>query len=236
VNVPGHRILLVEDDPGLREGLRDALEGEGYEVLTAEDGVIGLEKGLRDDPDLVVLDLMLPRLDGFGVLERLRADGVDSPVLVLTARGLEEDRVRGLDLGADDYVVKPFALSELLARIRSRLRAWDRERGAERRALLRLGDLEVDFDARRALRAGTEIELTPKELDLLRFLADHEGKALSRADLLAGVWSEDEVHSRVIDTAVMGLRRKIEPDPAAPRHIVAVRGVGYRFHRRLTAS
>ena len=235
MNGPGHRILLVEDDPGLREGLRDALEGEGYEVLTAEDGVIGLEKGLRDDPDLVVLDLMLPRLDGFGVLERLRADGVDSPVLVLTARGLEEDRVRGLDLGADDYVVKPFALSELLARIRSRLRAWDRERGAERRAVLRLGDLEVDFDARRAVRDGVDVELTPKELDLLRFLADHEGKALSRADLLAGVWSADEVHSRVIDTAVMGLRRKIEPDPSEPRHIVAVRGVGYRFHRRLTA-
>lgn len=231
-----HRILLVEDDPGLREGLADALETEGYEVLPAPDGVVGLERGLRDDPDLVVLDLMLPRLDGFEVLKRLRADGVESPVLVLTARGLEEDRVRGLDLGADDYVVKPFALGELLARIRTRLRAWDRERGVERRVILRLGDLEVDFEARRAVRGKTEVELTPKEFELLRFLADHEDKALSRADLLAGVWSEGEVHSRVIDTAVMGLRRKIEPDPAMPRHIVAVRGVGYRFHRRLTAS
>ena len=150
-----HRILLVEDDPGLREGLADALEGEGYEVLRAPDGVVGLEKGLRDDPDLVLLDLMLPRLDGFEVLKRLRADGMDSPVLVLTARGLEEDRVRGLDLGADDYVVKPFALSELLARIRTRLRAWDRERGVERRAVLRVGDLEVDFDARSAVRGKT---------------------------------------------------------------------------------
>lgn len=231
-----HRILLVEDDPGLREGLSDAFESEGYEVLRAADGVVGLERGLRDDPDLIVLDLCLPRLDGFEVLKRLRADGVESPVLVLTARGLEEDRVRGLDLGADDYVVKPFALTELLARIRTRLRAWDRERGVEPRAVLRLGDLEVDFEARRAMRHGVEVELTPKEFDLLRFFADREGKALSRADLLAGVWSEGEVHSRVIDTAVMGLRRKIEADPAAPRHIVAVRGVGYRFHRRLTAS
>ena len=231
-----HRILVVEDDPGLREGLCDALQGEGYEVLTAADGVVGLEKGLRDDPDLIVLDLMLPRLDGFEVLKRMRADGLDVPVLVLTARGLEADRVRGLDLGADDYVVKPFALSELLARIRSRLRVWDRERGVVRHETLRLGDLVVDFDAHRAVRGSAEVDLTPKELDLLRYLAEHEGRALSRAELLAGVWSEGEVHSRVIDTAVMGLRRKIEPDPALPRHVVAVRGVGYRFHRRLTTS
>jgi len=234
--VTEHRILLVEDDPGLREGLGDALEAEGYEVLKAEDGPSGLECGLRDDPDLIVLDLMLPRLDGFEVLRRLRADGVESPVLVLTARGLEQDRVRGLDLGADDYVVKPFALGELLARIRTRLRAWDRERGVSPREVLRVGDLEVDFEARRAVRRGEEVELTPKELDLLRFLAAHEGRALSRAELLAGVWSEDEVHSRVVDTAVLGLRRKVEPDPANPRHVVSVRGVGYRFHRRLTGA
>ena len=142
------RILVVEDDRTIREGLTDALRSEGYEVLAAPDGDTGLRLGLTEDPDLVVLDLMLPGLDGFAVLERLRKDGVETPILVLTARGLEEDKVRGLDLGADDYVVKPFGLSELLARIRSRLRAWDRERGFEGLRRLRFGAVSVDFAAR----------------------------------------------------------------------------------------
>ena len=140
-----HRILVVEDDEGIREGLRDALESEGYVVLAAADGDEGLRLGLRDDPDLILLDLMLPGLDGFEVLERLRRDHVATPVLVVTARGLEDDRVRGLDLGADDYVVKPFALDELLARVRARLRAWDRERGLDAAAVLRFGVLFQRF-------------------------------------------------------------------------------------------
>ena len=230
--MPDHRILLVEDDPGIREGLTDALEGEGYRVIQAIDGPLALQLGQTEDPDLILLDVMLPGLDGFEVLRRLRADDVETPVILLTARGLERDRVQGLDLGADDYVVKPFNLHELLARIRSRLRAWDRERQANRGDVLRIGDLIVDFTARTAERDGSEIPLTPQEFEILRFFSRNEGRALSRAELLAGVWADGEVHSRVIDTAMLGLRKKIEPDPTNPRHIVSVRGVGYRFTRR----
>jgi DNA-binding response OmpR family regulator len=226
------RILVVEDEESIREALRDALVSEGYEVLVAADGTKGLDLGLTQDPDLVVLDLMLPGMDGFEVLRRLRADNVETPVLVLTARGLESDRVRGLDLGADDYVVKPFALNELLARIRARLRAWDRERGLGDGHVLRFGGVTVDFDARSAVRDGEDLHLSPKEFELLRFLADREGRAQSRAQLLAGVWADEEVVSRVVDTAILGLRKKVETDPANPRHVVSVRGLGYRFERR----
>jgi DNA-binding response OmpR family regulator len=226
------RILVVEDDETIRLGLRDALESEGYEVLLAEDGLTGLHLGLREDPDLIVLDLMLPGLDGFEVLRRLRADGLETPVLVLTARGLETDRVRGLDLGADDYVVKPFGLSEFLARVRTRLRAWDRERGVGEGVVLRFAGVTVDFAARTALKDGEDLGLTPQELALLECLAAREGKAVSRSEILDVVWSEEEVQSRVIDTCMLGLRKKVEPDPANPTHLRSVRGVGYRFSRR----
>lgn len=230
--MPERRILVVEDDLGIREALRDALEAEDYTVLIAADGREGLELGLHEDPDLILLDLMLPRLDGFEVLKRLRADHVATPVLVLTARGLEEDRVRGLDLGADDYMVKPFGLPELLARIRSRLRTWDRERGLDASRALRFGEVAVDFEARRAERNGGDLSLTPKEFALLRCLSDREGRAVTRAALLRIVWAGEEVASRVVDTAILGLRKKIETDPAAPRHVISIRGVGYRFERR----
>jgi DNA-binding response OmpR family regulator len=226
------RILVIEDDEGIRGAVADALRSEGYEVLTAADGTRGLALGLAEDPDLVLLDLMLPGLDGFEVLRRLRADHVQTPVLVVTARGLEEDRVRGLDLGADDYLVKPFALGELLARVRARLRTWDRERGLDEERVLRFGNVSVDFVARTATRDDVDLRLSPKEFELLRFLADHEGRAVSRVELLRGVWAGEEVVSRVIDTAVLGLRKKVETDPARPRHVVSVRGLGYRFERR----
>ena len=226
------RILVIEDDATIREGIEDALRSEDYEVISAEDGLTGLHLGLREDPDLIVLDLMLPGLDGFEVLRRLRADGLETPVLILTARGLEADRVKGLDLGADDYVVKPFGLMEFLARVRSRLRAWDRERGFEDGTVLRFAGVTVDFAARTAARDGGDLGLTPQEFALLEFLASRDGKAAPRADILRAVWGGDEVHSRVIDTAVLGLRRKVEPDPARPVHLLSVRGVGYRFSRR----
>ncbi len=228
----GRRVLVIEDDESIREGLADALRSEGLEVLTAADGRRGLELGLSEDPDLILLDLMLPDLDGFEVLRRLREDHVETPVLVLTARGLAEDRVRGLDLGADDYVVKPFGLDELLARVRARIRAWDRERGLGVGRVLRFGGVTVDFDARTAVRDGQAIPLTPIELELLRHLADHEGRAVSRAQMLRDVWSGEDVVARVVDTAVLGLRKKVEADPAHPRHVVSVRGLGYRFTRR----
>jgi DNA-binding response OmpR family regulator len=226
------RVLVVEDEESIREALCDALRSEGYETLSAADGPRGLELGLTQDPDLVVLDLMLPGMDGFEVLRRLREDAVETPVLVLTARGLEADRVRGLDLGADDYVLKPFGLDELLARIRARLRAWDRERGLATGRVLRFGGATVDFDARSAVRDGEALHLTPVEFDLLRFLAEREGRVVTRVELLRGLWADEEVVSRVVDTAVLGLRKKIERDPAAPRHVVSVRGLGYRFERR----
>jgi two-component system alkaline phosphatase synthesis response regulator PhoP len=222
-------ILVVEDDESIRLGLQDALRAEGYRVLLAADGEEGLRRGLSEDPDLVVLDVMMPKLDGFEVLSRLRADGVDTPVLMLTARGLEADRVKGLDLGADDYVMKPFSLSELRARIRSRLRAWDRERGLSDQGSLRFGAVVVDFAARTASRSGTAIHLTPREFELLAFFAGRPGRAVSRVELLRGVWGDEDVVSRVIDTAILGLRKKIESDSAHPRHIVSVRGLGYRF-------
>lgn len=225
-------ILVVEDDEAIRQGLQDALQGEGYGVLTCADGESGLEVGLREDPDLIVLDLMLPGLHGFEVLKRLRADHVETPVIVLTALGQERDRVNGLDLGADDYLMKPFSLAELLARVRSRLRAWDRERGLTSRSILRFAGVTVDFRARSALRDGREIGLTPLEFTLLECFAANEGRALSRTHLEHAVWPEDEVISRVVDTAVLGLRKRIEPDPHKPRHLVSVRGYGYRFRRR----
>ena len=229
---PRHRILIVKDDPGIRTGLVDALDDEGYVVLEAADGDRGLELGLREDPDLIVLDVMMPGLDGFEVLRRLRADHVATPVMMLTARGLERDRVEGLDLGADDYVVKPFGLAELLARIRSRLRAWDRERGMASGAVLRFGGVTVDFGARTAVKDGMDLHLTPLEIDLLLFLSEHEGRAVSRDDLVRTVWRDEEVTPRVVDTAMLGLRKKVENDPSDPHHLLSVRGVGYRFQRR----
>jgi len=217
----GKRILVVEDDATIRGGLRDALRSEGYEVLEAADGAQGLEAGLREDPDLILLDLMLPRMDGYEVLERLRRDAVETPVLVLTARGLEADRVKGFALGAD-------SLAELLARVASRLRAWDRERGLSGRNTLRLSGVVVDFTARTARKGQEEIRLTPKELDLLAFLAERRGRAVSRAEMLKGVW-EGDVTDRVVDMAILNLRRKLEEDPAQPRHLVSVRGFGYRL-------
>ncbi len=226
-----HRILVVEDDPVIREGLRDALVGEGYDVRCAASGPEGMHLGLTEDPDLIVLDLMLPGMDGFEVLRRLRADAVETPVLVLTARGLEDDKVRGFSLGADDYLVKPFALAELLARVASRLRVWDRERGLVSRDVLRLGGCRIDLKARTVEGADP---LSPTEAALLRFFAEHEAEVLDRPRILAAVWSDrPETTSRIVDMTVLGLRRKIEPDPEHPRYLTSVRGVGYRFARRV---
>jgi two-component system, OmpR family, alkaline phosphatase synthesis response regulator PhoP len=226
------RILIVEDEAAIRRGVADALRSEGYAVLEAPDGLTGLAMGLREDPDLVILDLMMPGLDGFEVLRRWRDDGLDTPVIVLTARGLEEDRVKGLRLGADDYVVKPFGLDELLARVASRLRAWDRERGLTGRTTVRVGEATVDFRARTIRRGDETVNLTPKEQDLLRFFTSREGEALSRVSILDAVWGEDpETVSRVVDMTVLGLRRKLEADPASPRHVVTVPRIGYRFQR-----
>ncbi len=226
------RILLIEDEPSLVLALTDRLRAEGYDVVAAEDGETGWEHAAAGGFDLVLLDLMLPGLPGREILRRMRDGGDATVVLVLTARTREEEKVDLLDLGADDYVVKPFGLAELLARVESRLRAWDRERGLTGRTTIRVGGATVDFRARTIRRGETTVNLTPKELDLLRFFTTREGEALSRARILAAVWREDsETTSRVVDMTVLGLRRKLEEDPSSPKHVVTVSRVGYRFER-----
>jgi DNA-binding response OmpR family regulator len=221
-------ILLVEDDPTLSETLRYNLEREGYGVVLAGDGVQALERARRDQPDLVVLDIMLPRLDGFSVCRILRQES-DVPIIMLTARQDEVDRIAGLELGADDYVSKPFSLGELLARIRAILRRTDRQPLGSRE-VLEAGELRVDTGSRRAWRSETEISLSQKEFDLLTCLIRNRGMALSRDVLLERVWGYDFLgDSRTVDVHIRWLREKVEPDPGRPVYIQTVRGVGYRF-------
>jgi two-component system alkaline phosphatase synthesis response regulator PhoP len=223
------RILLIEDNADLAFGLRNNLEIEGYEVTTAADGRAGVE-ALRDlTPDLLILDLMLPELDGFRVLKVLRQKAPALPVLVLTAKGEEADKVRSFRLGADDYVTKPFGLLELLARVERLLRRSAQNREI-RIAVRRFGTIEVDSSARTVRREGRLVPLTPRELDLLLALLDAQGRAVSRLELLREVWGYSPAAvSRTVDTHVAELRRKLEDAPASPRHILTVRKRGYRI-------
>ena len=220
------RVLIIEDNPDLAYGLRNNLEIEGYEVEVAADGARGLERVRAARPELVILDLMLPEMDGFRVLRAMRAEELSMPVLILTARGEEADKVRGLKLGADDYVTKPFGLLELLARVEALLRR------PTRRPHACFGEIEIDRDTRSVTRGGTGVELAPKEYDLLIALLDRDGAVVSRLDLMRRVWGySDAVITRTIDTHVAELRRKLEDDPAKPRHILTVRKVGYRLRK-----
>ncbi len=225
------RILLIEDNPDLAFGLQNNLELEGYEVVVEPDGPEGLKSARRMPPDLVILDLMLPGMDGFRVLQELRREPGKTPVLILTARGEEADKVRGLRFGADDYVTKPFGLLELMARVDALLRRASADVDeAAAPAIIRFGAVEVDLRSRSVSRAGARVELAPKEFELLRALHSGAGAVLSRRDLLNQVWGYSaEVHSRTVDTHIAELRRKLEEDPAAPRHILTVRKAGYRL-------
>lgn len=221
-------ILLVEDNADLAYGLRNNLEIEGYDVDIAADGVDGLARIRATRPDLVVLDLMLPRMDGFRVLRTLREEHCTMPVLVLTARAEEADKVRGLKLGADDYLTKPFGLLELLARVEALLR----RAGATATRPERIGDIELDRATHTVTRAGHPVDLTPKEFDLLVALAERNGAVATRLELMRAVWGySDSVITRTIDTHVAELRRKLEDDPSRPRHILTVRKIGYRLRR-----
>lgn len=221
-------ILLVEDDPILSETLRYNLEREGYAVINAADGVIGLERARRDQPDMVILDVMLPRLDGFSVCRILRQES-EVPILILTARQDEIDRIAGLELGADDYVAKPFSLGELLARVRAIMRRSER-RISVMREVLDAGSIRVDTGSRRAWRDDVELNLSQKEFDLLACLMRNRGMALSRDMLLERVWGYDFLgDSRTVDVHIRWLREKVEPDPSKPIYIHTVRGIGYRF-------
>ena len=226
------RILVVEDDPHLAAGVVENLRAEGYAVDRVGDGRRALEALAGQGYGLVLLDVMLPELDGFTVCRTLRERGDTTPVLFLTARGDPADRVRGLEAGGDDYLPKPFHLKELLLRVRAILRRWDwYQSAATQAAVLRFGDNEVDFRAFRARTWNGETqELTEKEAMILKVLAEHPGEIVSREDLLERVWGYDVFPStRTVDNFILRLRRRFERDPANPRHFLTVWGVGYRF-------
>jgi len=222
------RVLVVEDNADLAFAVTTALQSEGFDVAVAATGPEGVARARARDADLIILDLMLPGFDGFRVLRTLRDDGVETPILVLTARGEEADKVRGLRLGADDYVTKPFGAMELLARVDALLR---RARlSAPARALDRFGEVEVNRAARTVKRRGDLVALTPKEFDLLIALMDRAGAVVPRGDLLSAVWGyQQDVSTRTVDIHVSELRAKLEPNPAQPVHIITVRKTGYRF-------
>ena len=225
------RVLIVEDNHSLAFGLRNNLEIEGYEVDVADDGPSGLASVRRQPPDLIVLDLMIPGMDGYRVLRQLREDGLTMPVLILTARGEEADKVLGFRLGADDYVTKPFGVLELLARVEALLRR-SRAAGAGGAAqpVQRFGDIEVEVTTRSVRRAGEAVALTPMEFDLLIALLRRQGAVASRLELLKEVWGHSSaVLTRTVDTHIGELRRKLEQDPSIPRHILTIRKAGYRL-------
>lgn len=224
------RILVVEDEETLQVALRFNLEREGYEVVVAGDGVEAIELAQRDTPDLVLLDLMLPRVDGFEVCRSLRRSS-NVPIIMLTARSAEIDRVVGLELGADDYISKPFSMRELIARVKAVLRRTEATTiAASEAAILQFGDLTMDVMRREASRNGQSISLKPKEYDLLHFFLQHPHQVFSRDQILDAVWGYRFAGgTRTVDVHVRWLREKIEDDPAHPVRIQTVRGVGYRF-------
>ncbi len=222
------KILIVEDDASILLGLRMNLEGAGYEVATAEDGQAGLELARTHNFDLVLLDVMLPKMNGYELVSALRGEGDETPVVLLTAKNTEVDKIMGLDLGADDYVTKPFSLGELLARVRANIR-----RGggvpAERTAF-NFGDVAVDEGTREVRKAGALVELTATEFDVLATLKRAKGRILSRRQILDAVWGENHHGTeRTVDNFVAQLRAKLEDDPSDPKHLLTVRGVGYRL-------
>lgn len=224
------RILIVEDNSDLAYGVRRALELEGHEAEVASDGMAGLERALEVDHDLIILDLMLPGLDGYGVLQELREKDLETPVIMLTARGEEADKVMGFRLGADQYVTKPFGLLELLARVNGLLQRADRLRDPEVGGIERFGDVEVDPAARTVVRAGQPVQLAPKEFDLLMALLQRRGAVASRLELLRDVWGHQAaVVTRTVDFHISELRRKLEEEPSNPSHILTVRKAGYRL-------
>jgi len=221
------RILVVEDDLSILAGLSMNLKFDGYEVLQAQDGRTGLSRALDDRPDLVVLDLMLPQMNGFEVIKELRRRGNRVPVVVLSAKGLESDKIIGLDLGAGDYVVKPFGLQELLARIKAVLR---RRYGAT--PVVRFGDVAVDLDARKVTRGGKTVDLTAQEFRILEHLIEHPGRTFTRQELISGAWGFDyQGTERTVDNFVRQLRQKFELNPDRPEHFLTTRGLGYRFEK-----
>ena len=222
------RILIVEDEPAMVAGLRDNFEYEGYEVISADDGVKGLERVFADEPDLVVLDVMMPRMSGLEVCKQVKAKRPTVPIIMLTARGQEIDKVVGLELGADDYVTKPFSIRELMARVKAVLRRTSLQ--AVVPPVYRFGDVEVNVRGNEVRRAGRAVELSTKEFALLAYFIAHPAETLTRDRLLDAVWGyENYPNTRTVDTHIVHLRQKLEPNPEEPRFFVTVHGSGYKF-------
>jgi two-component system alkaline phosphatase synthesis response regulator PhoP len=221
------KLLIVEDDDSMAVALRDGFQFEGYEVTVAKDGARGLELARSEPPDILILDVMLPKMSGLDVCKEIRKEGSRLPILMLTARGQEIDKVLGLKLGADDYVTKPFGFLELAARVEALLR---RTTGSADAETLEFGEIHVNFRRAEAKRGGKAIELSARELRLLKYFAEHRGEAITREELLDSVWDyENAPFTRTVDMHIAKLRKKIEDDPSEPRWIVTVHRIGYKF-------
>jgi DNA-binding response OmpR family regulator len=221
------RVLIVDDEPEIVRGIEDNLRFEGYQTLAATNGETGLALACQEAPDLILLDIMMPRVSGWDVCRELRRRGIDVPVIMLTARAEEADRVRGLELGADDYITKPFSVRELMARVHAVLRRPGPRRKA---ALLAFGDVRIHIQARQVFKGGREVPMTRKEFDLLVYLVEHRGEIVTRERLLDQVWGYERFPTtRTVDTHILRLRRKFEVDPDCPAFILTVHGQGYRF-------
>ena len=222
------RILIVEDELPMRTALVDLLRANEYRVTAAVDGVAGLERALDEKPDLVLLDIMMPGLDGFTVCREIRRRTTTMPILMITAKGQVDDRVTGLDAGADDYLVKPFSSRELLARIRALLRRFESTLSPLER--IRLGEAEINFATQQCTRSGERVALTVKEFSMLKLLAERRGAPVTREEFLEIVWGYNAYPTtRTVDNQILSLRNKLEPDPANPRYLLTVHGVGYRL-------
>jgi DNA-binding response OmpR family regulator len=220
------KVLIIEDDPAMLRGLEDNFGLRGHHTTTAADGREGLDTALRKRPDLIILDIMLPSMNGYEICRRIREAGLDMPIIMLTAKGQEDDIVLGLKMGADDYVKKPFSIKELLARADAFLRRYR----AGAREVFRFGDCELDRGSARLTRAGAEVVLTPKEYKLLCYFVERPGRALTRDDIMSRVWGDDVlVTARSVDRCIATLRAKIEVDPHRPRYVRTIRDIGYRF-------
>lgn len=223
------KILILEDDPGIAMSIKDELEYEGYTVYQAEDAAQGFRTIEDKTPDLIILDIMLPDMDGYEICKRLRSEGTKTPIIMLTVRDKEIDRVLGLELGADDYVSKPFSLRELLARIKAVLRRTNATEDSL--TSYSFGRIELDFKKYEAIKDGKKLELTPLEFHMLKFFIQKKGEVITRDQFLDRIWGEDnvQVSFRTVDSHIANIRKKIETDPSSPKHILSTRGIGYKF-------
>lgn len=223
------RILIIEDDISILRGLKDNLEYEGYKVISATNGMEGMKLALEKEVGLLLLDIMLPGMNGHEICRRVKKEKPELPIIMLTARGSEMDKVSGLDTGADDYITKPFSLPELLARIRATFRRIKDEPDTPDDYIF--ANIRLDFKKLKAFRGNDEISLSAKEFEIMQYLISHEGEAIHRHDLLNQVWGYDAIPTtRTVDNFILDLRKKLEENPSKPKHLVSIRGVGYRFN------